>query len=106
MVETFPTLCGFQGNNFEGDNIGLMFNLIMNKMLIKSLGTFWTDHDEYMANAAYGIPLCQIDAAIVITFYSPSCLGQETEKGPFGLRVKLPPAHLSTTSGGGLTLFL
>ena len=28
---------------------------------------------------------------IVITFYSPSCLGQETAKGPFGLRVKLPP---------------
>ena len=29
----------------------------------------------------------------VITFYSPSCLGQETAKGPFGLRVKLPPAY-------------
>ena len=40
---------------------------------------------------------------IVITFYSPSCLGQETAKGPFGLRVKLPPAHLSTTHGGGFT---
>ena len=25
-------------------------------------------------------------------FYSPSCFGQETAKGPFGLRVKLPPA--------------
>ena len=43
---------------------------------------------------------------IVITFYSPSCLGQETAKGPFGLRVKLPPAHLSTTHGGGFTLVL
>ena len=43
---------------------------------------------------------------IVITFYSPSCLGQETAKGPFGLRVKLPPAHLSTTHGGGFTLSL
>ena len=43
---------------------------------------------------------------IVITFYSPSCLGQETAKGPFGLRVKLPPAHLSTTLGGGFTLSL
>ena len=40
------------------------------------------------------------------TFYSPSCLGQETAKVPFGLRVKLPPAHLSTTHGGGLTLSL
>ena len=26
----------------------------------------------------------------VITFYSPSCLGQETTKEPFGLRVTLP----------------
>ena len=43
---------------------------------------------------------------IVITFYSPSCFGQETAKGPFGLRVKLPPAHLSTTHGGGFTLSL
>ena len=25
-------------------------------------------------------------------------------EGPFGLRVKLPPAHLSTTHGGGFTL--
>ena len=43
---------------------------------------------------------------IVIRFYSPSCLVQETAKGPFGLRVKLPPAHLSTTHGGGFTLSL
>ena len=35
----------------------------------------------------------------ILSFYSPSCLGQETAKGPFGLRVKLPPAHLSTTHG-------
>ena len=43
---------------------------------------------------------------IVITFYSRSCLGQETAKGPFGLRVKLPPAHLSTTHRGAFTLSL
>ena len=30
---------------------------------------------------------------IVITFYLPSCLGQETVKGPFGLQVKLPPVY-------------
>ena len=30
---------------------------------------------------------------IVITFYSPTCLGPETAKGPFGLRVKLPPVY-------------
>ena len=30
---------------------------------------------------------------IVITFYSPSWLGQETAKGLFGLRVKLPPVY-------------
>ena len=42
----------------------------------------------------------KIVIVIVITFYSPSCLGQETAKGPFGLQVKLPPAHLSTTHSG------
>ena len=36
----------------------------------------------------------------VLTSYSPSCRGQETKKGLFGVRVKLPPAHLSTTLGG------
>ena len=45
----------------------------------------------------------KIVIVIVITFYSPSCLGQETAKGSFGLRVKLPPAHLSTTHDGGFT---
>ena len=30
---------------------------------------------------------------IVINIYSPSCLGQKTAKGPFGLRVKLPPVY-------------
>ena len=30
----------------------------------------------------------------VFTFFSPSCLGQETAKGPFGLRVQPPPADL------------
>ena len=43
---------------------------------------------------------------VLITFYSPSCLGQETAKGPYGLRVKLPPAHLLTTHGGGFTMSL
>ena len=35
----------------------------------------------------------------VITFYLPSCLGQKTVKGPFEVRVKLPPAHLSQDEG-------
>ena len=30
---------------------------------------------------------------IVITFYSPGCLGQETAKELFGLPVKLLPVH-------------
>ena len=42
--------------------------------------------------------------SIVITFYSRSCGGQETAKGPFGFRVKLPLVHLSTTQCGGFTL--
>ena len=37
---------------------------------------------------------------IAVTFYSPNCLCEETAKGPFGVRVKLLPAHLSTTHGG------
>ena len=48
----------------------------------------------------------QFKIVVVITFYSPSCLGQETAKEPFGLRVKLPPVHLSTTHDGGFTLSL
>ena len=39
-----------------------------------------------------------------IKFHSPRCLGQETAKGSFSLRVKLPPAHLSTTHSRGFTL--
>ena len=34
---------------------------------------------------------------LLLHLYSPSCIGQETAKGPFGLPVKLPLAHLSTT---------
>ena len=46
----------------------------------------------------YHIPTA-VNVVIVITFYSPSCLGQKTAKGPFGLPIKLPHAHLSTTHG-------
>ena len=42
---------------------------------------------------------------VMVSYYSklhaPSCLGQETAKGPFGIRVKQPPAHLFATRGGG-----
>ena len=37
---------------------------------------------------------------------SPRSLGQETATKPFGLRLKLPPAQLSTTYDGGFTLSL
>ena len=41
------------------------------------------------------------------SFYSPSCLGQETAaKRCFGLLVQLPPAHLSTIQGVNFTLSL
>ena len=40
------------------------------------------------------------------TLYSPSCLGLKTARGPFGLRVKFPPAHLSATHGRGFRLSL
>ena len=40
---------------------------------------------------------------LYLHLYLTTCLGQETAKAPFGLRVKLPPAHLSTTRAGGFT---
>ena len=43
----------------------------------------------------------------VISFYPPSCFGQETAKKPFGLRVKLPRlVHKSTTHWGVFTMSL
>ena len=61
---------------------------------------------HFLKNVIYQLLQQRASIVIVITFYSPSCLGQETAKGPFGLRVKLPPVHLSTTQGGGFTLSL
>ena len=43
---------------------------------------------------------------IIITYLFTSCLSLQPAKRPFGLRVKLPPVHLSTTHGGGFTLSL
>ena len=43
---------------------------------------------------------------IAITVYSSNWLGWKTAKEPFGFRIKLPPAHLFITHGGGFTLFL
>ena len=58
------------------------------------LPTFWTNQPKAIV--------------IVNTLNSPSYLRQETAKGPFGLRVKLPvlSAFLSITHGGGFILFL
>ena len=41
-----------------------------------------------------------------LRIYSPSFLSQKRAKKPFELRNKLPPAHLSTTHGGGFALSL
>ena len=63
-------------------------------------------HGNSLVNIGITCYASRYTTVIVITFYSPICLGQETAKGPFGLRVKLPPAHLSTTHGGGFILSL
>ena len=42
----------------------------------------------------------------MLHLYSISRLGQKTAKGPCGFQVKLSPAHLSITHGGGFTLSL
>ena len=47
-------------------------------------------HNEYRLH--YTV-ITNCNYIFVITFYLPSCLGQETAKGPFGLRVKLPPVY-------------
>ena len=44
--------------------------------------------------------------AVVITYYLASCCHQETAKRHFAHRVKLLPAHRSTTHGEGFTLHL
>ena len=41
---------------------------------------------------------------ISFSHVSPSCFEEETAKIPFGLQVKLPPVHLSTTHIGGSTV--
>ena len=64
-------------------------------------------HDEeYWHEPWKFVPERYSQIVIVITFYSPCCLRQETTKGSYRLRIKHPPAHLSTTLGGGSTLSL
>ena len=51
-------------------------------------GSMWNKNNFFHAK------ICLNDVIVmVITFCSSSCLGQETAKGPFGLRVKLPPVY-------------
>ena len=64
--------------------------------------SFFFAYDAYFAKK--GVNLGTTDLVIVITFYSPSCLSQETVNAPFVLRVKLPPAYLSTTPSKGFSL--
>ena len=48
-----------------------------------------------------------MNIVVEVTFRSPTCIGLETAKGILVLKSrKLPSAHLSTTHGGGITVFL
>ena len=49
---------------------------------------------------------CIMYEVFINYIYLPSCFGQETAKGPFDLRVKLPPARLSTTYSESFALSL
>ena len=49
----------------------------------------------YSVSSKQRMKRAKVAFVIVITFYSPSCLGQETAKGLFGLRVELPPVDLA-----------
>ena len=70
-------------------------------IMATAVSLLWTLHYTGCIHMLNVVRQC----VIVITFYSPSCLGRETAKGPFrSSSLKLPPAHLSTTHGGGFTL--
>ena len=63
--------------------------------MASSIRDFVTVSNFYWSLLSFKIVWLKNFFLIVITFYLPSCLGQETAKEPFGLRVKLSPAHLS-----------
>ena len=88
-----------------GKNIAMMIlQLITEKSEIGNAETLFVAKCGITGELALSRAIIVI--VIVITFYSPSCLRQETAKGPFGLRVKLPHARLSTTHSGGFILSL
>ena len=48
-----------------------------------------------------------MDIVVEVTFCSPTCIGLKRAKGILVLKSrKLPPAHLSTTHGKGITMAL
>ena len=55
------------------------------------------------SGSAYFCQVAYCNSVIVSTFYLLSWRDQETAKGHFGLRVKLPPVHLSITHSGGFS---
>ena len=64
------------------------FGKITEFFRVRSLGQQNTDWLNFC-----GMVIVIDNMVIIITFHSPSSLGQETVKGPFGLRVKLPPVY-------------
>ena len=68
---------------------------------------------QYLKNAEVPIPACgkgqnkkyRVKIFSLFPVSNRRCIAIVT-KGPFGLRVKLPPAHLSTKHGGGFELSL
>ena len=66
--------------------ISTTFNSKIKKMIM---------HYFYFFQSALIYRICKHKHFLYLPRYLPSCLGQEARKVPFGLRVKLPPAHLS-----------
>ena len=64
-----------------------MFRAVVPRLMVLTCNLMCDGFDENE------LPLVNI-GLILITFYSPSCLGQETAKGPFGLRLRVKLGHL------------
>ena len=82
----------------------LISSTLIRKYFVRLIVKITTNVIEISDFERFGPLLVPLSTYLIITLHLPSCLGQETANGPFGLRVKLPPAHASTTHGGGFTM--
>ena len=91
------------------DNIVVSHNLVFKNINFwsKKTKTIKIIKERWRAERLKNVIVIYLENHItVISFYSSSCLGLETANEPFGIRVKLSFAHLSTTHGEDFTISL